>query len=599
MMKNCMGLVPLLRGSIQIRTRTYSSFSEDIFGTSSSRRKAQWKRVQKNPTHADSLQIRVKGGQGGDGCVAFAREKFNPYGPPSGSDGGNGGSILIQADPSMQSLARISGQYVGNKGEHGSGDWQAGRSGQQKIIYVPIGTVVQIIQNEPKEEVSRTEYETLLKQKFRSAYMRKRRVKLPQFQIQDSTFDGQEYTPEQLREQRDSVWRHYSGAVGHHVPEEEQMVRSDDEENNVEENEAEDEDDYLTKRERRQRKFIDIDDVSDAESDIRSLGRSFREAERRLAFRLLDADLAQFEQSGGDVADIISFDITQEMEEPRIIVQGGAGGLGNAYFASSAKNRSPTMATRGRLGEEAIVHLEWKFKGDVGLIGLPNAGKSTFLKSVCATGDNVRIANYAFTTLTPNVGVVRLGDQGLLGVDQGPIVETEEEKAIDHIASKRSSRSRFGSEESSRFILQDLPGLVEGASNNRGLGHDFLKHIERCLALYYVVDVSSAAETPWDDVRLVFEELEKYRKGLSEKVEGVIANKCDAIDIDVQGSNDAREKLSRLKEEANVIHGRQIPVWNVSAKHRMGVERVARAMDKAVKVQREKVKQIQHEIVDK
>ncbi|PWN32592.1 GTP-binding protein Obg/CgtA [Meira miltonrushii] len=508
--------------------------------------------MQKNPTHADSLQIRVKGGQGGDGCVAFAREKFNPYGPPSGSDGGNGGGIAIQADPSMQSLARIPGQFIGDRGEHGSGDWQAGKQGMDKIIYVPIGTVVQIVPTEVAEEHNRKQYEALLKRKFRSAYMRKRRVKMPQ--VQD--VDGEDFTPEQLREQRDSE---------------------------VEEEEADDEYEDLTKREKKQQKFIDIDEVADSESDIRALGRSFREAERRLAFRLLDADVAQ--QEIGDT-DVISFDITQEMDTPKTIVAGGKGGLGNAYFASSAKNRSPTLATRGSSGEEAIVHLEWKFKGDVGLIGLPNAGKSTFLKSVCATGDNVRIANYAFTTLTPNVGVVRLGEQSLLGIDEGPIVETQEETDVTQ---KKPVRSRFGSDETSRFILQDLPGLVEGASDNRGLGHDFLKHIERCLALYYVVDVSSTAEAPWDDVRLVFDELEKYREGLSEKVQGIVANKCDALDVD-GGDGEARTKLLKLREEVNTIHGRPVPVWNVSAKHRMGVERVARAMDKAVKAQREKSK---------
>lgn len=581
-MQMIIGRVPFIRGSLHIQKRFYSSIPESALSNSTTKRKAQWKRMQKNPTHADSLQIRVKGGQGGDGCVAFAREKFNPYGPPSGSDGGNGGGIVIQADPSMQSLARIPGQFIGDRGDHGSGDWQAGKQGMDKVIYVPIGTVVQIVPTEVEEEHNRQQYEALLKRKFRSAYMRKRRVKLPP--VQDIA--GEDFTPEELREQRDSVWRHYAGAVGHHVPENEQKGVEEEEE---EPEEAEDEYDNLTKRERKQQKFIQIDEVADSESDIRVLGRSFREAERRLAFRLLDADVAQQNALDGDT-DVISFDITQEMDSPKLIVAGGRGGLGNAYFASTAKNRSPTLATRGSSGEEAIVHLEWKFKGDVGLIGLPNAGKSTFLKSVCATGDNVRIANYAFTTLTPNVGVVRLGEQSLLGIEEGPIVETQEESAAGTI-SKKPVRPRFGSDETSRFILQDLPGLVEGASDNRGLGHDFLKHIERCLALYYVVDVSSTAQAPWDDVRLVFDELEKYREGLSEKVQGIIANKCDALDVDGERADEARDKLQRLREEVNIIHGRPVPVWNVSAKHRMGVERVARAMDKAVKAQRERLKQ--------
>lgn len=552
--------------------------------SSVSEKKAHWKRTQKNPTHADSLQLRIKGGQGGDGCVAFAREKFNPYGPPSGFNGGNGGSIYIQADPSIQSLARISRYIAAGRGDHGSGDWQAGKQGQDKLIHVPIGTVVRIecIQSQEEADINRIEYERMLKKKFRNAFMRKRRIRLPPSPLEGSYQELLDnFTPEQLRDQRDSMWRHYAGAVGHHIPENEtkKIPAKEADEQDEEGEEEEDEEGYGDED-----AYPEADDVVDAESDIRGLGRSFREAERRLAFRLLDEEANSREDP--DRQETV-FDITKILDSPKLIVRGGKGGLGNSFFASTSKNRSPTLATRGESGEEVILHLEWKFKGDVGLIGLPNAGKSTFLKSVCATGDHVRIANYPFTTLTPNVGVVRLAEGGeLLGTSIGTIEESNvvSEEREDHDHDSRTP-SRFGNDESSRFILQDLPGLVHGASQNRGLGHDFLKHIERCLALYYVVDVSNPSCEPWKDVQLVYEELEKYREGLSTKVEGVIANKCDTL----LPEQKTKEMLQTLRQQVQFIHGREVPVWNISAKHRMGVERVAHAMDKVVKIQRAKM----------
>lgn len=566
---------------------------------------------RQGPIHADSLRIVVKGGQGGDGCVAFAREKFKPYGPPSGSSGGDGGAILIQASSSVASLARLPGQSIAERGAHGSGDWQPGKQGQSKTLQVPVGTVVRVVPVRPSEEaeVHRAHYEKLLRRKYRSAFMRQRRLRFAHV-----TDDQEElsFTPDDLRAQRDVMWRHYAGAIGHNVPLHE---KTDDQ------IVAEVEDDDKFPAERTEERRAEQEDLSDAESDIRGLGRSFREAERRLAFLLLDQSYAEQTASSSSPSNVDgsiaresgqewTIDLDKETITPLPLVIGGQGGQGNAFFAS-ASNRSPTLAVRGGPGREAIVHLEWKFKGDVGLIGLPNAGKSTFLKAVSATGDDVRVAGYAFTTLTPNVGVVRLGAQGLIGTNDGPVEESvsrTEALSAQEGQQPAHSRDRFGTDESARFILQDLPGLVRGASYNRGLGHDFLKHVERCLALYYVVDVSDAAKTPWQDVQLVYKELEAYRTGLSGKVQGIIANKCDAIDVQRQQQEpeeeehrhdataaaaghqdeviDGRQKLQILRGEAAKLHGRAVPVWNVSAKYRLGVERTARAMARVVKAQK-------------
>jgi GTP-binding protein len=119
---------------------------------------------------------------------------------------------------------------------------------------------------------------------------------------------------------------------------------------------------------------------------------------------------------------------------------------------------------------------------------------------------------------------------------------------------------------------------VEGASDNRGLGHSFLKHVERCLALYYVVDVQS---TPWQDMALVYGELESYQAGLGKKVRGVIANKCDLLDPA------QRETLRTLRQKAAELHGSDVKVYNVSAKHRQGVERVAREMANVVRLEQQ------------
>lgn len=175
-------------------------------------------------------------------------------------------------------------------------------------------------------------------------------------------------------------------------------------------------------------------------------------------------------------------------DEPQILAKGGRGGKGNIHFATSTR-QIPRFAKPGFPGEEFEVTLELKLLADVGLVGYPNVGKSTLISVVSAA--KPKIANYHFTTLTPVLGVVRLG----------------EEKS---------------------FVMADIPGLIEGASDGIGLGHEFLRHVERCRLIIHVVDVSGIeGRDPIEDYEKIQQELERFSEDLAERPQIVAANKCD------------------------------------------------------------------------
>jgi GTPase len=174
-----------------------------------------------------------------------------------------------------------------------------------------------------------------------------------------------------------------------------------------------------------------------------------------------------------------------------LLAKGGRGGLGNAHFATST-NRAPRKVQPGEEGEEFDLHLTLKLLADVGLVGYPNAGKSTLISVISAA--KPKIANYPFTTLTPNLGVVALsGDRS--------------------------------------FVVADVPGLIEGAHEGHGLGHQFLRHIERTKVLIHLVDVSSeSGRDPVEDFDTIRRELELYNPEMIAKPQLVAANKIDAVD---------------------------------------------------------------------
>jgi GTP-binding protein len=331
----------------------------------------------------DEVDIVVKAGDGGNGCMSFRREMRVPRGGPNGGDGGNGGSIYVVATRHQNTLVtyRFHPEFNAQRGEHGMGSDCTGRTGHDLVLEVPPGTVV---------------YEK-------------------------------------------------------------------------------------------------------TEDDLIPL-----------------ADLAQ----AGDKV---------------LVARGGRGGRGNAAFATST-NRAPRRTEQGHEGEQRTLRLRLKLLADVGLVGFPNAGKSTLISRISEA--RPKIADYPFTTLTPNLGVVQLSDQ----------------------------RS---------FVVADVPGLIEGAHLGHGLGTKFLAHLERTKVLVHVIDVSSASgRDPVDDFEIISRELEQFAGSgddtavaLSAKPRIVAANKVDAMD--------EPERLDKLRAHLETLG---VDLYPISAVTGAGLQPLLEAM---------------------
>ena len=200
---------------------------------------------------------------------------------------------------------------------------------------------------------------------------------------------------------------------------------------------------------------------------------------------------------GTVITDIDSGEVIADLDRDGkrvLIAKGGTGGLGNIHFKSST-NRAPKQSTLGTPGEQRNLQLELKVLADVGLLGLPNAGKSTFIRAVSAA--KPKVADYPFTTLHPNLGVVRVSD----------------------------NRS---------FVIADIPGLIEGAAEGAGLGHRFLKHLQRTGLLLHLVDIApfDPAADPAKDAKAILKELKKYDEALYKKPRWLLINKIDLVPED-------------------------------------------------------------------
>ncbi|GAA4705223.1 GTPase ObgE [Brevibacillus fulvus] len=231
---------------------------------------------------------------------------------------------------------------------------------------------------------------------------------------------------------------------------------------------------------------------------------------------------------GTTVVDIDTGEVVADLLEHgqrAVIAKGGRGGRGNIRFATAA-NPAPEIAENGEPGQERNVQLELKLIADVGLVGYPSVGKSTLLASVTAA--KPKIAAYHFTTLTPNLGVVDLGEKS--------------------------------------FVMADLPGLIEGAHEGVGLGHQFLRHVERTKLIIHVIDMAATdGRDPYEDYRQINEELKLYNIKLEERPQVIAANKMDIPE--------AQENLQRFKEKLP-----EVPVFEISAATGKGVQELMYAV---------------------
>ena len=330
----------------------------------------------------DEVKIRVKAGDGGNGCMAFRREKFVPRGGPSGGDGGRGGDVVMESSQRHNTLIhfRYNPEHKAQRGEHGMGSNCTGQDGRSVTLQVPVGTAV---------------------------------------------YDAE------------------TGELMHDF---------------------------------------------------------------------------------------------QEPDEQIVVAKGGRGGRGNQHFATST-HQAPREHELGRPGEERQYRLELKLLADVGLVGYPNAGKSTLISRISAA--RPKIADYPFTTLEPNLGVVTVGE------------EPDQES----------------------FVVADVPGLIEGAHLGHGLGTQFLRHIERTRLLVHLVDVSDASgrPDPVEDFKVINSELASFSNGageqpLSQKPMLVVATKMDAANP---------EKLKRL---STYVKRRKLEFHTISAVTGEGIEELKWAL---------------------
>jgi GTP-binding protein len=334
----------------------------------------------------DEAKILVKAGDGGNGCVAFRREKFVPRGGPSGGDGGRGGDVRMQASQQHNTLIhfRYNPEHKAERGRHGEGSNCTGRDGESVTLNVPVGTALYDV--ETGELVH-------------------------DFSLPNETF---------------------------------------------------------------------------------------------------------------------------------VVAKGGRGGRGNQHFATPT-HQAPRESEPGRPGEERTYRLELKLLADVGLVGYPNAGKSTLISRISAA--RPKIADYPFTTLEPNLGVVTVG-------------EAPHEQS---------------------FVVADMPGLIEGAHLGAGLGVQFLRHIERTRVLVHLVDVSDASgrPDPIEDFKVINGELANFGHGLTEKPMIVVASKIDAANPD------------KLKKLAASAKRRKLEFHAVSSATGQGIEELKWALAKRVRETRD------------
>lgn len=243
---------------------------------------------------------------------------------------------------------------------------------------------------------------------------------------------------------------------------------------------------------------------------------------------------------GTTVVDVDTDEVLADLtaaDQKVMVARGGRGGLGNVHFKSSV-NQAPRKTTNGTPGETRRLRLELKVLADVGLLGMPNAGKSTLIRAISAA--KPKVADYPFTTLIPNLGVVKV--------------------------------DRYRS-----FVVADIPGLIEGAAEGAGLGIRFLKHLARTRLLLHVVDMAPLDGNPADDIDAIADELDRFSPALAEQERWLVFNKIDLLPDD-----EAEQRVAEIVEEL----GWQGPVFRISAAAGVGCEELVYALMNAIEERR-------------
>lgn len=453
----------------------------------------------------DQVRVSAKGGEGGKGCWSFRRTRTDRHGKPDGGSGGRGGDVILECSSAVWDFSNLQHHLTAKKGGLGESKNRIGSRGPDKIVQVPVGTVIHLVSGEiPSFIEEDTSVKSLQPWEIPDDVDQEVNSEFPNSEKHSSSLsfsDTQEAVDDCLIQ---------SAQLDHNISE----ISNDNGEGTSSESESDEEIENIGKATKQKARH--------SFPPIITNGRGMRAIEYDLATYESEDDEDEEEEK-------VHYSIA-ELTRPRqrlIIARGGEGGIGNATLKTLPKSKiinklktgkendnsdqvnlegEGSSLTKGAPGSESLLILELKSIADVGLVGMPNAGKSTLLGAISRAKPTV--GHYAFTTLRPNIGNLNYDDYFSMTV-------------------------------------ADIPGLIKGAHANRGLGHAFLRHIERTKVLAYVVDLAAALNgrkgiAPWEQLRDLVTELEFHQEGLSNKPSLIVANK-----IDEEGAENVYEELKR------------------------------------------------------